>query len=55
MAIIPIRANSKIIGTLQLNDSKRDIFTKDIIEHEERLAAMLEFEDEMDRDLPENK
>ena len=30
-------------------------FTKDIIEHEERLAAMLEFRDEMERDLPENK
>ena len=30
-------------------------FTKDIIDHEERLAAMLEFRDEMERDLPENK
>jgi hypothetical protein len=28
-------------------------YTKDIIEHEERLAAMLKFKAEMSRDIPE--
>ncbi|MFC2130374.1 PAS domain S-box protein [Bacteroidota bacterium] len=38
VAIIPIRIGNDIIGTLQLNDKKRDCFTEDLIHYFEGLS-----------------
>jgi hypothetical protein len=43
VALIPIRANRKIIGLLQLNDKKNDCFTLEMIHFFEGIAASIGF------------
>ena len=41
IAIIPIKTNNIIVGTLQLNHKKRDAFTKDMINHFENMCLSI--------------
>ncbi|MFH1052073.1 MAG: PAS domain S-box protein [bacterium] len=41
IAIIPIRIENEIIGTLQLNDTRRDCFTEDMIHYFEGLSSSI--------------
>jgi hypothetical protein len=43
VALIPIRANRKIVGLLQLNDRKKDCFTLEMIHFYEGIAASIGF------------
>ncbi len=41
IAIIPIRANDEIVGTLQINDKDKDVFTLEMIEYFEDICVKL--------------
>ena len=38
LALIPLKTESEIVGLLQLNDRRKDIFTRDMIEYLEKLS-----------------